>query len=282
MWRLMIVHRTELTYPDTVTTSYNEVRMQPLEEPGQSVLSSRMEIDPFEGVTAYADYYGTRVAAFDLHRPHRHLTITSTSTVETFTPPEDPARQPLSWEELSASDANDRFEEFLTPTALTELSDELAGRAEKIREEAATPADAARAACDLVRRVVRYEQGATGVHTSAVEAWEEKRGVCQDFSHLVCALIRATGIPARYVSGYLHPAPESEIGRAVVGQSHAWVEWWDGAWNAFDPTNGAPPGLAHVVVGRGRDYTDVPPVKGVYAGPDATGNTVTVRVTRLR
>ena len=84
IWRLLIVHRTELVYPETVTTSYNEVRMQPSDEPGQAVLSSRMEIDPFEGVTGYLDYFGTRVASFDVHRPHRHLTVTATSTVETF------------------------------------------------------------------------------------------------------------------------------------------------------------------------------------------------------
>ncbi|HEY5848805.1 MAG TPA: transglutaminase family protein, partial [Microlunatus sp.] len=73
-----------------------------------------------------------------------------------------------------------------------------------------------------------------------------------------------------------------EIGNAVVGESHAWIEWFDGSWNRFDPTNLTAPGQAHVAVGRGRDYRDVPPVKGVYAGPDATGNEVTVRITRLR
>lgn len=280
MWRLLIVHRTELTYPDTVATSYNEVRMQPTDEPGQSVLSSRLEIDPFEGVTNFQDYFGTRVASFDLHRPHRHLAITSTSTVETFLTPE--THPGLSWEELESSDCEDRYWEFLSATPLTELTDELVGRAQEVRNGSATPREAAIALCDLVRRRVRYEQGATGVHTSAIEVWDEKRGVCQDFSHLTTALIRSLGIPARYVSGYLHPEPTAEIGTSVVGQSHAWVEWFDGQWTAFDPTNGQPPGHQHVVVGRGRDYHDVPPVKGVYAGPDATGNEVTVRVTRLR
>jgi len=84
IWRLLIVHRTVLTYPDTVTTSYNEVRMQPADEPGQAVLSARLEIDPFEGVLPYLDYFGTRVSAFDIHRPHRHLAVTATTTVETF------------------------------------------------------------------------------------------------------------------------------------------------------------------------------------------------------
>jgi transglutaminase-like putative cysteine protease len=291
IWRLLIVHRTELTYPDTVTTSYNEFRMQPSDEPGQAVLSSRMEIDPFEGVTGYQDYFGTRVASFDIHRPHRHLTVTATSTVETF-----PAGAfgpggygnavtevaGLTWEEFAATDCHDRFEEFLTPTQLTELNDELTGISEQIRAEAPSPTAAGHAVCSMLKKNLKYEQGATSVHTSAAEAWSEKRGVCQDFSHLAIGLMRAMGVPTRYVSGYLHPDNRAEIGKTVTGQSHAWVEWWDGAWVPFDPTNAAAPGQSHVVIGRGRDYRDVPPVKGVYAGPEASSNEVTVKVTRLR
>lgn len=281
IWRLLIVHRTELTYPDTVTTSYNEVRMQPLEEPGQAVLSSRLEIEPFEGVTGYADYFGTRVAAFDVHRPHRHLMVTATSTVETYAFASSDVPR-MGWDQLVASDCEDRFEEYLSATALTELNDELIGMSDQIRDSTESPSAAGRAVCELLRRSLKYEQGATGVHTSAAEAWNEKRGVCQDFSHLACAMLKSMGIPARYVSGYLHPDQNAEVGQTVVGESHSWVEWFDGAWTAFDPTNGTPPGHAHVLVGRGRDYRDVPPVKGVYAGPEATGNDVTVRVTRLR
>src|SRR6476660_2425709 len=113
IWRLLIVHRTVLSYPDTVTTSYNEVRMQPSDEPGQAVLSARLEIDPFEGVLSYIDYFGTRVSAFDIHRPHRHLAVTATTTVETFPPAESwpgaipggstsfsTGATPMSWDEL--------------------------------------------------------------------------------------------------------------------------------------------------------------------------------------
>ena len=292
IWRLLIVHRTVLTYPDTVTTSYNEVRMQPADEPGQAVLSARLEIDPFEGVLPYLDYFGTRVSAFDIHRPHRHLAVTATTTVETFPAGGgwmaagpingNGAGSRMSWAELDASDCFDRFEEFLTPTPLTALDDELDGISAEIKAASATPADAAKSVCEWVHRTLTYEAGATGVHTSAVEAYLARRGVCQDISHLAIGLLRAMGVPTRYVSGYLHPDTSTEIGRAVTGESHAWIEWYDGAWNRFDPTNLTAPGQAHVVVGRGRDYRDVPPVKGVYAGPDATGNEVTVRMTRLR
>lgn len=282
IWRLLIVHRTVLSYPDTVVTSYNEVRMQPSDEQGQAVLSSRLELDPFEGVFGYQDYFGTRVASFDVHRPHRHLAITATTTVETFAGVVERRSSEMSWAELEAADCHDRFEEFLTPTPLTDVLDEPAGIAAQIRAETDTPAAAGRAVCDWVHSTLAYTPGATGVSTSAMEAYYARRGVCQDLTHLAIGMLRSIGVPARYVSGYLHPDRHAEIGRAVSGESHAWVEWWDGAWTRFDPTNATAPELAHVVVGRGRDYRDVPPVKGVYAGPDATGNDVSVRVTRLR
>jgi transglutaminase-like putative cysteine protease len=89
------------------------------------------------------------------------------------------------------------------------------------------------------------------------------------------------GIPARYVSGYLHPDEDARTGDVVSAESHAWVEAWLGDWAAFDPTNGAPVGHRHVVVARGREYSDVAPTRGVYTGAAAVGQDVTVEVTRL-
>src|SRR6478735_1147983 len=211
IWRLLIVHRTVLSYPDTVTTSYNEVRMQPSDEPGQAVLSARLEIDPFEGVLSYIDYFGTRVSAFDIHRPHRHLAVTATTTVETFPPERSwPGAAPqgwtgvptatsrMSWADLDASDAFDRFEEYLSPTPLTELDDELTGIALEIKDASEGPSEAAGTVCEWVHKTLTYEAGATGVHTSAVEAYLARRGVCQDLSHLAIGMLRVMGVPTRY------------------------------------------------------------------------------------
>ena len=93
-----------------------------------------------------------------------------------------------------------------------------------------------------MHQTLTYEVGATGVHTSAVEAYLARRGVCQDISHLAIGLLREMGVPTRYVSGYLHPDDTAEIGKAVAGESHSWIEWWDGSWNRFDPTNLTAPG----------------------------------------
>jgi transglutaminase-like putative cysteine protease len=118
------------------------------------------------------------------------------------------------------------------------------------------------------------------VQTGAQEAWDQGQGVCQDIAHLTVALLREVGLPARYVSGYLHPEPEARPGDTVTGESHAWVEYWTGEWVAADPTNQAPVGECHVVVARGRDYADVPPLKGIYHGAPSSTMDVTVEVTR--
>ncbi len=280
-WRLAITHRTVLDYPDVVTASYNEIRMQPSDEPGQTVLSSYVELDPFEGSLGFWDYFGTRVSAFDLHRPHRQLVVTASNTVERFTPPA-PDDAGLSWEGLAASGCDDRYDEYLAPTTLTAADDDLQSIAASLRQAGSTPAEAIEAVTEWVHRTVNYVQGATTIHTSAVDSYRDRRGVCQDLTHVGISLLRTIGIPARYVSGYLHPQPDAEIGVTVSGESHAWFEAWAGSWSGWDPTNGQPVGLGHVITGRGRDYRDTPPIRGMYAGPDATGNQVTVQLTRLR
>ena len=143
-----------------------------------------------------------------------------------------------------------------------------------------SPSEAALAVCNAVRDAVEYVPGATGVHTRAAEAWEQRSGVCQDIAHIAIGALREVGIPARYVSGYLHPRPTAEVGVAVTGESHAWVEWFAGEWQGFDPTNNIEIGDRHVLVGRGRDYNDVPPLRGVYAGPGKSQLKVKVTITR--
>jgi transglutaminase-like putative cysteine protease len=282
-WRLKIQHKTGFDYAGPVGSSYNEARMWPRNEARQAVLDARVEVWPPARTYRYEDYWGTVVTAFDVHAKHEALTVTATSTVETLPAGDllDPA-DGAGWADLAIPDNVDRWHELLLPTTRTTLDDELAGIAAGLRAEHGTPHAAALAVCALIRGEVTYQTGATGVQTDAVQAWAQRKGVCQDISHLTVGLLRAMGLPARYVSGYLRPRPGAAIGDSVVGQSHAWVEWWVGRWTAFDPTNGVPVGERHVVVGRGREYNDVPPLKGVYAGPKSTGQGVEVTITRLR
>jgi transglutaminase-like putative cysteine protease len=277
-WRLQVVHRTRFSYSGPVRSSYNEARLTPENSSRQTTLRSRVEIEPAATAYAYRDYWGATVTAFDLHVPHSELLVTGTSIVEAG--PEPTLHRFLGWPELTGRDVRDRFGELLTPTRLTAMDDAVVQEA-RAAVGSANPHEAGALVCRFVRDHMEYLSGATNVKTNAMQAWTTGKGVCQDISHVTVGLLRGLGLPARYVSGYLHPKPDAAIGAPVTGESHAWVEWWDGGWTGFDPTNAVAVGPRHVTIGRGRDYGDVPPFKGLFSGPTSKGHSVTVEVTRL-
>jgi transglutaminase-like putative cysteine protease len=280
-WRLRIEHTSNVSYAGPVLNSFNEARMTPLTLPTQMTLESRVTAGLGVPVWTYNDYWGTFVSVFDLPEPHDDLVIRAVSTVETEPFGGLPAQaEQVSWEQLAERAGRGRLLEFLMPTPLTTVSQEIAGAV--LAEIAGlTPDAAAEIVSGRVHDHVTYMPGATGVRTSAQEAWDKCQGVCQDMAQLTVGLLRAAGLPARYVSGYLHPDPKAEPGSTSVGQSHAWIEYWAGSWTPLDPTSLSPVGERHVVVARGRDYADVPPLKGIYHGPSGGGMDVTVEVTRL-
>jgi transglutaminase-like putative cysteine protease len=277
-WRLEILHTTRVSYAGAARASYNEARMTPLTLPAQTVLGSRMSLGTPAPVWTYQDYWGTTVSSFDIQEPHEELTVVAHASVETGPPPA-PAR-PLPWAELREQAQGGALLEFLAATPRTTVDSGLAAAAVQ-RVAGADPLEAAAEIAGWLRDRVAYVPGATEVQTSAQEAWDQGQGVCQDIAHLTVALLREAGLPARYVSGYLHFDPAAEPGHAVAGQSHAWIEFWAGEWVPCDPTNLAPVGERHVVVARGRDYGDVPPLKGIYHGAPSVALDVTVEITRL-
>jgi transglutaminase-like putative cysteine protease len=260
-----------------VRSSYNEARLTPESSNRQTTLRSKVEIEPAATAYAYRDYWGSTVTAFDLHSPHSELAVTGTSIVEAG--PDLAGHDRVGWSALSAREVREQFGELLTPTPLTAMDDEVVDAAREA-VGGAKPHEAGALVCRFVGEHMEYLSGATNVKTNAMQAWTKGKGVCQDISHVTIGLLRALGLPARYVSGYLHPKPKAGIGEPVTGESHAWVEWWDGGWNGFDPTNSVAIGTRHVTLGRGRDYGDVPPFKGLFSGPKSEGHTVTVEVTR--
>jgi transglutaminase-like putative cysteine protease len=279
MKRLRIEHATGFSYPGEVSASYNEARMLPNSTDTQFVLSSALDIDPSTSVNQYVDYFGTRVAAFDMLSSHRALNITARSLVEVRPRPLTPVD--ISWSRLATeADRSITTVEQLVHTKRTKPHPEVAEIARSIAGQHDNPGRAAHAIAMTIGDAVEYVQGVTGVHSTGAEAWDERKGVCQDIAHITLGALREVGIPARYVSGYLHPNPQAEIGVAVTGESHAWVEWFAGDWQGFDPTNNSEIGDRHVLVGRGRDYNDVPPLRGVYAGPFKSELHVKVTITR--
>ncbi|HTV11019.1 MAG TPA: transglutaminase family protein [Acidimicrobiales bacterium] len=278
-WRLEIKHETTYRYARPVVASYNEARVSPLNTGRQRVGRSEIRVDPHIEPFAYYDYWGTLVHAFDIHDPHDRLVVTSMSTVETGSQSAAGEGTERGWEHLTGEDFSDRFYEFLTPTQLV-TSQELSEVADKLRKGCSSPSRAATSVVQWAHGQLEYGPGTTHVGTSALEAWRAGKGVCQDYTHLSLAVLRAMGIPARYVSGYFYPRADGALGAELVGESHAWVEAWTGRWEPHDPTNGVAVGERHVVVARGRDYSDVPPVRGIYSGPPGSATEVSVKIVR--
>ncbi|MCM0619445.1 transglutaminase family protein [Nocardioides bruguierae] len=277
--QLRIVHTTTFEYDGKASASVNQARLTPVTSPEQILVHSRIEVHPAPYTYEYRDYYGNAVTSFEIMEPHDQLTVTATSTVQTE--PHHHLDHHLSWADMAAWDVSDRWAEFLFLPDLVAPSEDFATRVKDAGDAAASPADAVAAVAALVRGEVEYLPGSTGVHSTAAEVWAQRAGVCQDMAHLTIGGLRSLGIPARYVSGYLHPAPDPVVGLQVTGQSHAWIEWWDGAWRAVDPSQDAAMDERYVTVAVGRDYTDVKPLSGIYSGSGSSTMTVDVQITRL-
>jgi len=278
MSRLRIRHTTSFRYEAEVQASYNEARMRPDMSDRQFLLSSQLIITPLSSQHQFTDYWGTRVTSVEILSPHQELSIVSERLVEINDRPV--THDALGWSDLKAApSASAELTELLGMTPLSTPTKEVVTGAHRIAARSETPGSAAQEICEWINDEMSYVPGVTAVHSTAAEAWKSKQGVCQDISHITVGALRSVGIPARYVSGYFHPNDDAAVGELVEGESHAWVEWWEGGFVGFDPTNRKPVTTSHVVVGRGRDYTDVPPLRGVYDGPATSDHSVAVELT---
>ena len=278
MWRMRVVHTTGYAYAAPVTASYNEARLTPVSNSRQNLIFNRVGTVPATWFYRYVDYWGTAVTAFDLQVPHTQLSVTSSSVVETDRPA--PLSTEITWTDLRAEAVIDRFDELLCPTVYTPMSKRLAMVGRRIAKSH-HPAEAVIAAARWAHGELEYLPGSTGVHSSGLDALREGKGVCQDYVHLSLIVLRSMGIPARYVSGYLHPKRKALVGDTVKGQSHAWLQAWIGRWWDYDPTNDTEINEQYLTIGVGRDYSDVSPLKGVYFGEGVTELEVSVEITRL-
>ncbi|RCW41891.1 transglutaminase family protein [Paenibacillus prosopidis] len=291
--KLSISHVTQYEYAEAVTDSVNEIRLTPSTNERQSCYQQAISVEPNASLFTYEDYFGNRVHAFSVNGSHKRLTIRTTMTVVTKQAPtaEERAfylsRRPpeQGWGWLKTEDAANRFTEFLLTTEYTAVTPEVERFAGEISDEGGQVCvlDWLTALSGKIRSEFVYDPEATNVKTKTSEMFERKRGVCQDFAHLMIAGCRALGIPARYVSGY-HFVGDLQGGTSDFEQaSHAWVEAFVPGlgWCSFDPTNVDPVGERYVKLGHGRDYKDIVPVKGVYRGTGEQKLHVTVDVRNL-
>jgi transglutaminase-like putative cysteine protease len=268
---LRIFHETKLTYTAPVTETVFEVRMAPPSDDDQTSLRYRLVTKPRAPVTSYRDGFGNRVDLFNVATPYQELVVQVTSYVRTHRRPASsrlagipwPAPGPIAIEAL----------EFLTPSPLVDRGAALDALVAELPRPSGTLADALLRIMGVVGERLRYEKKATTARTPLSEALALGRGVCQDFAHLFIGVCRTLGLPARYVSGYVnHPGEVA---------THAWCQVWAGesaGWVDIDPTSGEFLGDDHVVTAVGRDYSDVPPNRGVWKGRAEESMAVTVKV----
>ena len=277
-----IRHVTRFRYSSPVTESIMQVYMQPRREGVQHVQSFELTTNPNSRITATRDSLGNIVHHFDVPRAHSELTITAQALVTILPPPPLPDRlEPTAWDDIDAQVAGGDFVEMLIPSQyarptplLNDFAREL--RAEQRRDD---PLSLLREITSRVHATFTYTPNSTVVDSPIDDALRERQGVCQDYAHVMIALVRNLGIPCRYVSGYLYHRPDEEE-RPRITETHAWVEAYLGrlGWIGFDPTNDGVALDEHIRVAIGRDYVDVPPTRGVFKGRAETELGVAVQV----
>ncbi|HTQ24124.1 MAG TPA: transglutaminase family protein [Candidatus Binataceae bacterium] len=266
---LQISHRTRFVYDQPAHDSHNELRLRPLDAAGQRCLSFELSIDQPASVITYRDFFGNHAHSVSVSAPHRELTIVAHSLVERPDTLAEPGPEMTFRDFLRDDEVHLRdYWEYLNPSHYVPFSERL----QKLFWMA-RPGDTEDVGCYVARIVawVRdqfdYQKARTHVHSSVDDILKTGSGVCQDFAHLTIGLLRLAGVPVRYVSGYLAPTLAS-AGAASLGEqaSHAWIETWlpRSGWTGFDPTHRYRTDERHVRVAVGRDYADVPPLKGMY------------------
>jgi transglutaminase-like putative cysteine protease len=280
-----IRHLTRFTYAAPVAESVMELRMRPATEGPQRCLQFEVDLQPRARVFAYCDFLGNWVHHFDLPRRHSRLAITARAQVQIDPPAALPSALPAdAWQTVDGWASRDEHWDFRHESRFVVWSDALRAFAAALGPAAGRGADPLTTVRMLMRgihRAFEYAPNSTRVDSPIDEALALKRGVCQDFTHIMLALLRHLGLPCRYVSGYIAPRALGDDDGPTTIATHAWVEVLlpDLGWVGLDPTNDIEAGLRHVRVAVGRDYADVPPTRGVYKGGAASQLEVSVEVT---
>jgi transglutaminase-like putative cysteine protease len=289
VWRL--THRTEYVYDDDVDHSYGRAHLIPRHGFGQYRVAAQVEIDPDPAdLREHTDYFGNRSTYFAVRTRHRELTVTATSVVAV----DRGGAHRDALRDVRAREVHDRLadrtdltadlnaaRQFLLPSPMIGRADQVAEFAHDLMRPARSMDEVVADLLDRIHSGFAYVSGSTTVRTTLGEVLESRKGVCQDFAHLAVAALRSVGLAARYVSGYLETRPPPGKPRLVgADASHAWASVFAGpgvGWVDLDPTNHKFVDDSYVVTAIGRDYSDVPPLKGVIF-TESKKNTMKVSV----
>lgn len=280
-----IRHVTRFNYASPISESVMELRMRPLTEGAQRCLQFELDVSPRARVFAYCDFLGNWVHHFDIPRRHAELAITARAHVDVDPPPLVPdVLDADAWRAVDEWDTRGEHWDFRQPSRFAVWTDALGTFAESVGvggRRATDPLTTVRSTMAAIHRTFEYAPHSTRVDSPIDEALAARRGVCQDFSHIMLALLRRVGVPCRYVSGYIAPRAPADGPEPSTIATHAWVEVLlpELGWVGFDPTNNSEAGLRHVRVAIGRDYADVPPTRGIFKGQAASTLSVSVDVT---
>jgi transglutaminase-like putative cysteine protease len=276
-----IRHVTTFRYKPAVGESIMEVRMQPRSDLRQRCLTFALEVHPRANVMSYRDFFGNAVHHFDIPGRHETIEISAQAIVEVASPLDPKQRKSSAWDELDARVREGDYWEMLLPSQFAKPTGLLKKLAAELNlKRRGEPLALLQELNQVLYDKFDYVPNSTNVDSPIDDALRTRQGVCQDFAHIMIALVRQLKIPCRYVSGYLYHGSEDKD-RSPAGATHAWVEAYLGeaGWVSFDPTNDLLGTERHVCVAVGRDYSDVPPSRGVYKGE--AESELSVRVTVL-
>lgn len=274
-------HLTKFLYSRPVSESVMETRMHPRSDSNQRCLTFSLSVSPRCRVFSYRDHLGNQIQHFDIPGEHDQLVIIAESLIEHQPLAELPhLRFPSAWSDLDSQVSRGDYWEMLLPSEFAKPTPALQALAAKL--DVTRRDDPLTLVQEINRRLfeyIRYVPRSTRVDSPIDEAIETREGVCQDFAHIMIALLRHLRVPCRYVSGYLYQS-DRENDRSSSGATHAWVEAFlpHLGWVGFDPTNNLLARDRHIRTAIGRDYADVPPTHGIYRGKSKSELYVAVKV----
>lgn len=291
--RYRVRHYTEYSYTEPVNTCYNRLCLAPINTPAHHCVSSEISIVPTpDEQSTRTDFFGNKLTFFAVYKEHKKLRINSSSVVEIDKV--DTAalaqRTNVTWanaaRDLSRSHGSDHeIVNYMLPSNHVPHSDIIKTFAADCFAEGETLWKACHALMSKIHKTIEFKPGFTTVNTPVESVVKMKKGVCQDFAHLMITALREMGLAARYVSGYIETIPPPGTPKLVgADASHAWVSVYfpDYGWIEFDPTNNLLPSDGHIRVAYGRDYYDVAPIKGIVFNSGDQNLLVRVDVERLK